>query len=166
MSHFAAANSPSAPVSTTRAALRAGLLAGTLDISAALLVFSGLLQKLGPQTLLQSVASGALGKAAYAGGWATALLGLGLHYLIALLWAALYVAAARAWPALRRQWVLGGVLYGVVVWAVMNLVVLPLSRAGRGPLTLQGIVINLVILILMVGLPIAWTTRRAYAGRE
>jgi hypothetical protein len=158
---------PAAPaVSAVRTALVAGLVAGTLDISAALLVFAGLLQKVGARQLLQSVASGLWGRAAYAGGWPLALAGLGLHYLIALGWAALYVLAARRRPALRRYWVLSGVLYGALVWAVMNLLVVPLSQAGRGPLTLQGIMLNLLILILMVGLPIAALTRRAYLGRD
>lgn len=154
-----------APKFAAATALRAGLLAATLDIVTAIIVFGLLRGTATPLQILQSVASGVLGKAAYADGWATGLLGLGLHYLIALGWAALYVLAARAWPALRRRWALSGAGYGALVWAVMNLLVVPLSRVGRGPLTPAGIVINLTILILMVGLPIAWVTHRASAAR-
>ncbi|GAB2955958.1 hypothetical protein GCM10027048_22550 [Hymenobacter coalescens] len=144
---------------------RAGLLAGTLDISAAVLVFAGLLHKASALQVLQSVASGLLGPAAYRGGMGTALLGLGLHYLIATAWAALYAATARAVPALRQHWVLCGVLYGAVVWSVMNLVVVPLSRARPAPLTFSGVLINFGILVLMVGLPIAAVTARRYGAR-
>ncbi|GAB3823743.1 hypothetical protein [Hymenobacter jeollabukensis] len=141
-------------------ALRAGLLAGTLDILAAIVVFGWLRGKATPLQILQSVASGVWGPAAYEGGWTTGLAGLGLHFLIALLWAGLFVAAARAWPALRRHWVLSGVLYGAVVWALMNLVVVPLSQVPPRLLTPVGIVLNLSILVLMIGLPIACTAFR------
>ncbi|MCC3159617.1 hypothetical protein LJ737_20415 [Hymenobacter sp. 15J16-1T3B] len=147
------------------AALRAGLVAGTLDILAAIIVFSGLRGKATALQILQSVASGLLGPAAYQGGWPAGLLGLGLHYFIALSWATLFVALARTRPALRRHWVLSGAVYGAVVWALMNLVVVPLSRVPPRPLTPVSIALNLTILVLMVGLPVAGLTRRLLGSR-
>ncbi|RAK69455.1 DUF1440 domain-containing protein [Hymenobacter edaphi] len=146
-------------------ALTAGLVAGVLDILTAIAVFGWLRGQATPLQILQSVASGVWGPAAYQGGWTTGLAGLGLHFLIALIWAALFVAAARAWPVLRRHWVLSGVLYGAGVWALMNLVVLPLSQVPPRPLTPVGIVLNMSILVLMVGLPVAGITRRFLGSR-
>ena len=62
--------------------LAGGLAAGALDISYAWLFWA---VKAGPtaQRIFQSVAAGLLGKASFAGGWPTALLGLGLHFSIA-----------------------------------------------------------------------------------
>lgn len=146
------------PPATTRRTLLvvivAWLLAGTLDITAAILYY------LGPSSaraarLLRGIASGVLGARAFDGGAATALLGLALHYLIALIWTIVFVVAFRNLGALRRHLVLTGIAYGIIVWFVMNLVVVPLSNFSRGPFELRAAVIAAIILILCVGLPIS-----------
>ena len=58
-----------------------GLIGGILDISDAL-IFSGL-RGVPPERLLQGIARGLLGARAMQGGWAAAILGLALHFLIA-----------------------------------------------------------------------------------
>jgi len=70
---------------TTITILLAWLLAGTLDITAAFVYYVGS-SATGAERLLQGIASGVLGAAAFTGGAATAVLGLLLHYLIALIW--------------------------------------------------------------------------------
>jgi uncharacterized membrane protein len=132
----------------------AWLLAGTLDISTAIFYY------VGPSTprvtrLLQGIASGLLGRAAFDGGTATALLGLALHYLIALIWTLVFLIAFRALGFLRRSLAATGVAYGITVWIVMTFVVLPLSNHSRAPFQLRGAVIAAVILILCIGLPIS-----------
>src|SRR5262245_1545855 len=97
------------------------LVAGTLDILYAV-TYSYLYRGMAPSRLLQFVASGALGPAAFEGGTATALAGLGFHYLNALLITAIFFAAAALVPALVRRPVPTGMLYGAVVYAVMNAV--------------------------------------------
>ena len=132
----------------------AWLLAGTLDITTAVLYY------LGPSSaraasMLRGIASGILGARAFDGGAATALLGLALHYLIALIWTVVFVVVFRSLGALRRHRVLTGIAYGIIVWLVMNLLVLPLSNVSRGPFELRGAVIAAIILILCIGLPIS-----------
>src|SRR5215471_1253060 len=100
----------------------AWLLAGTLDITTAILYYVGPSSARATR-LLQGIASGVLGASAFNGGGATALLGLALHYLIALIWTLVFVAAFRSIGGLRRHLVLTGIAYGIVVWFVMNLVV-------------------------------------------
>ena len=139
---------------TVLAVLVAWLLAGTLDITAAIFYY------LGPSSaraarMLRGIASGVLGARAFDGGAATALLGLGLHYLIALIWTVVFLGVFRSLGVLRRHLVLTGIGYGIIVWFVMNLVVLPLSNASRGPFELRGAVIAAIILILCIGLPIS-----------
>jgi hypothetical protein len=56
-----------------------------------------------------------------------------------------------------------GLAYGVVVWSVMNLVVLPLSNARRGPFNLSGAIIAAVILMFCIGLPIATIVGRHFS---
>ena len=145
--------------------LRGALIAGTLDICYAI-SFAYLRRGMAPSRLLQFVASGALGPAAYEGGLPTALLGLGFHYLNALLITGVFFAGAALLPALLRRAVLSGVLYGIVVYAVMNLVVIPLSRIGPRPLpATDAMVTGLLIHLFGIGTPIALAARRGFHPR-
>jgi len=113
-----------------------------------------------PVRVLQSVASGLLGRDAYAGGVPTAALGLALHFFIATTAAAVFVEAASAWPMLIRRPVLFGITYGLVVFVVMQWVVLPLSAFRPGPFSWPAFVNGTLIHALGVGLPIALMARR------
>ncbi|MEQ1489731.1 MAG: hypothetical protein ABL932_04200 [Terricaulis sp.] len=115
------------------AILLGGLLAGAFDILYAFVIYGPLSYGLTPQEVLQSVASGWIGReASRAGGWDTALLGLGSHFLIATLMAATYVFAAQRFDVLRQKWVLWGFIYGLILYVAMNYVVVPLSAASTG----------------------------------
>ena len=99
-------------------------------------------------------------------GATTAALGLGLHFFIALSWAAIYVAAARALPVLAQNPLLCGASYGVLVFAFMNLVVIPLSRTPpRTSISMLTLSTGLLVHMFGIGLPIALAARRAFAGQ-
>lgn len=132
----------------------AWLVAGTLDITAACTYYP-LTAGISPVAILQGIASGWLGPAAFSGGLRTAALGLASHYLIALIWTVLFFVSARTFGWLTRHRVLAGLGYGVVVWLIMNLVVLPLSNVRHRPFQLWPSVVGAVILMLCIGLPIA-----------
>jgi len=137
-----------------------GLIAGTLDISGACIV-SWLRSSVPPERVLQSVASGLLGAAAYTGGAKTAVLGLALHFFIATIWTIVFYVASRKLRFLVAQPIVWGLVYGIVVYAFMNFVVIPLSRfPQRGTPTLTGRLIGLVIIMFCIGLPIALIVRR------
>ncbi|MGQ0531685.1 MAG: hypothetical protein ACT4OF_03215 [Caulobacteraceae bacterium] len=111
--------------------LLGGLIAGALDIVYAFVVYGPLSYGASPERVLQSVAAGWIGReASQAGGWNTALLGLGAHFLIATLMAAIYVLAAQSFKALTKSPILWGFIYGLVLYVAMNYVVVPLSAAG------------------------------------
>jgi uncharacterized membrane protein YagU involved in acid resistance len=139
--------------------VKAGLIAGLLDIIAALLVYGLLLSKVPAQAILQSIASGIYGSKAFTGGWNMALQGLLFHFLIAIVWAGVFYLLIQLIPALRRHWVGAGVLFGVVVWSVMNLLILPASQVTQRPVTFQGAVVGMLILVFCVGLPVSATMR-------
>ena len=83
---------------------------------------------------------------------ATALLGLGLHFVIAFGAATTFVLAARGCPCWWAP--IPGAGFGVA-WGLHGMVVLPLSRVQRGPFHL-GLMLNGVIgHALFVGLPVA-----------
>lgn len=146
--------------SAARAIFTGGLIAGAIDITYAC-VFSYIRRGFPPSRILQSVASGALGDAAFQGGMPTAALGLLLHFLIALIWAALYYFASRKVSVLARAPYLCGVVYGLLIFALMNYAVIPLSRAPFGAPPSWSPAFNFGILVHMlgIGLPIALSTR-------
>ena len=144
-----------------RAAIRTiaitGLIVGAMDITSAFII--AISRGLTATRLLQFVASGLLGPKAFEGGAATAALGLALHFAIAFALVAVFYAASSQFAFLRRQAVLSGVLYGLIVYGVMNLIVLPLS-AARPRHSLTGDLIQVGIHMFVIGLPTAWLVRR------
>jgi len=141
--------------------LLGGLVAGAFDITYAI-VFSYLRRGVSPSRVLQSVASGLLGPAAYDGGTPTAALGLGLHFFIALVAAVVYFLASRYLPALVAKPVLWGAVYGFGIYVFMNWVVIPLSQIGPKPFPpLIVLTTGLLVHMFLIGVPIALAARRA-----
>lgn len=136
-----------------------GLIAGTLDIVAACLT-AWLRAGVGPIRLLQSVASGLLGPAAFEGGVKTALLGLALHFFIATIWTVVFYLASRKFLFLIERPIQFGLIYGIAVYLFMSFVVLPLSRVTPRPATITGRTIGLLTIMLCIGLPISLIVRR------
>ncbi|WP_044891999.1 hypothetical protein [Opitutus terrae] len=158
MSLTAQTRLPSAPAAG-RAVLWGGLLCGVGDLSFAF-VYYGLLQGLGVVHVMQSVAGGLLGRATYSGAAASASLGVALHFLIAFIIAAIYVALSRKAAALRERPFVFGALYGAGAYVVMQMIVLPLS-AWHSPFWPPNVaLIPFIGHIVLVGLPIALATRR------
>ena len=145
---------------TFQAIFWGGLVAGTLDITAAC-VYSWLRANVRPVRVFQSVASGLLGPPAYTGGTKTAVLGLALHFLIATTATAVFYFASRRLRFMIERPVTWGLVYGVLVYLFMNFVVLPLSALQqRAAPPLSSRVINMLIIMFCVGLPISLIVRR------
>ena len=124
------------------------------------IVFS-LLEKYPFIPVFQYIASGAMGKAAFAGGLATALLGAVLEFLMTFIIAGIFIVSAYGIPLLRRYVIVGSLLYGVGVFIVMNFIVLPLSAAPPLPVSTMPQIIELLIEhILVIGLPLGILVRR------
>jgi len=168
------------------AILIGGLIAGALDILYAFAVYGPLAPSLGigdgssPIQILQSVYGGWVGHdASAAGGMTTALLGACTHFGIAIVMAIVYAALFA--PAGAGNPILWGIIYGLILFVVMNYVVVPLSAAADGhfanvsnavdriqasvgralqfrhPLLLAGTVFTHTVL---VGIPIAWASAK------
>ena len=148
------------------AILWGGLVAGILDISDAIVTWG--LRGVPAGRILQSVASGILGRASYEGGFATMALGTFLHFFIATGAAATYVAASAKIPVLVRRAVPCGLAFGVAVYLFMNYVVLPLSAfPGRSSaFSLSAFAHGVIGHAFLVGLPIALLTRRFTGPRD
>lgn len=147
--------------------LAGGLAAGTLDLIYAC-TFWGIKIGFTPMQILQSISAGWLGRdAAYAGGWTSATLGLVSHYGIALVMAACYYAASLRWRALAERPLRYGPPYGVLLYAAMTYVVVPLSNAGDGslPAWRWENLSHLAAHMLLVALPCALAARCALRAR-
>ena len=141
------------------AALLGGLIAGTVDIGAASLIFHA-----GPDQILRAIASGLVGRAAAHGGNEILALGVGLQWAMSIVIAAIYDVAAQRLPMLARQWPLWGLLYGVGVYGVMTYVVVPLSRVTPHPQSLATQGKNLAAMLLF-GMIVAFFARRLAPAR-
>ena len=136
-----------------KAVAAGGLLAGSLDLTQALLLF-------GARVPL-SIAAGLFGRDAFRGGVGTYTLGVLLHFLIAFSAAAVYYAVSRRLAFLKEHPLVCGLFYGGAVEEVMNLVVLPLSALhARGPYELHDLILGLLVHMVVVGLPISFSVQR------
>ncbi|GLQ52685.1 hypothetical protein GCM10010872_41340 [Dyella flava] len=113
-----------------------------------------------PSRLVQNIASGLLGKAAFAGGSNTVLLGLLLQYAMMSVMVGVYYLLSRRFAGLRRYPWRYGSLYGVMLYIVMNDIVLPLSAAPKAPFVMSWIFASIVMHVL-IGLASAHSARWA-----
>lgn len=137
------------------AILLGGIIAATIDLGAASLI-SGK----DVVYILHIVAGGLIGRRALTGGMQTALLGLLLQELMGLIIAAIYVAAAGVLPLLKRRWLACGLLYGVVIFLVMNYVVVPLSAWKHWPQFSSAKFLENLAAMLLFGVIVAFFARR------
>jgi uncharacterized membrane protein YagU involved in acid resistance len=117
--------------------------------------------------ILQYIASGALGDAAFEGGSSTAVIGLIFHLLLSFAIAGVFILSADRILLLRRYPISSALLYGFGVWIVMNLIVTPLSATPPidAPTTPQ-IIESIVEHMLVIGLTVGMLVRRNATHNE
>ena len=139
----------------------AGLVAGLLDGLDAAVVIAAM-NSVSPARIFQFIASGLLGVSAFHHGTPAALLGVLLHFTIAMGAAATFYFASTKLPMLLRRPLLWGPVYGIAVFLFMHYVVVPLSAAPRQPPSSAAALLNLIgSHVFFVGIPIAMVTGRS-----
>lgn len=135
--------------------LLAAAVAGSLDLAYAFALNAA--AGVSPRQVLQFIASGLLGGAAFSGGWTTALLGLLLHFGIMLVFVCtLYVALGRLPWFAGHIW-LAAFLCGSILYAVMNWLVMPLSLTpALAPVPVWRTALEYGAHVVLVGLPAVW----------
>lgn len=131
-----------------------GIMAGSLDLISAFISYGW--------GVPRGIASGLLGERAFHGGLVTWVLGVILHFLIAFSAATVYCLSSRKLEFLKEHFFVCGLFYGIAVFLVMNLVVLPLSAVPWkvGPFTLAGLIQGLLVHMFLIGLPIGFCLRK------
>ncbi len=139
--------------------LGTGLLTGTLDALSAIL----LNWKVPAVKIFMFIASGWFGKAAaYTGGTKMVLFGILFHYLIAFSFTTVLFLLHPMFYSWFRTRVLTAIFYGIIIWAIMNLAVLPLSNISPRPLQLTDSLVDCIILMITFGLPISFIATGFY----
>ena len=142
-----------------------GLLAGTLDILAAVIRYT-IRTGNSPVRLLEFIASAVFGREeAFSENAMMGIWGLFFHYLIAFTWTIIFFLAYPRTRLLRGNKFITAIAYGAVIWLIMNLIVLPLSRIPAAPFDLKQVIIGALILMAFVGLPISIMANRYYSGK-
>lgn len=150
------------PRSILRPILIGTLIAGTLDILAAigLTLFYGR----DPMAMLRYVASGPFPPATEMGAPGS-LLGLVVHFVLMAIMVIIFVLAASRLRQLWEKPILWGVLYGLATYVVMNWIVVPLRFQAPLPPSTRAIVTQLFCHIVLVGIPVALVTARHFRRR-
>lgn len=111
------------------AILVGGLLAGALDLCSAFVSYG-----VGARV----IAAGLLGRTALQGGVGPYALGIFLQFFIATSAAALFYAASTKLAFLKEHPIVCGLFYGIAVFLVMNLIVVPLRASRPRPIPACG----------------------------
>ena len=145
--------------------LTAGFIAGALDILAAIIVYSVVVQRTTDIKILQGIGRAAFGQSLFHNDTALALYGLFVHFIIAFSFSAFYFFIFPYILFAKNQVLISGLLYGIFVWCVMNLVILPVFHVSNIPVKWDSIAKGCLILMFCVGLPISIIVSRYYVAR-
>jgi len=147
-----------------RTILKTTLIAGTCDIVAAC-IQSYIVNGTMPSRVLRYVASGVFGKSAFVGGDEMVVWGLFFHFIIAFSCTACFFLLYPKIEILKRSWLIDAVAIGVVAWCVTNLIVVPMSNTPKFPFNIEKVPVGLTILIVCIGIPIAYHAKLFFAKR-
>lgn len=140
-----------------------GLALGTLDLIFAC-TFWGALRDLSPTRILQSIAAGVQGTAAFDGGTGSVVLGALCHYFIATMMVAAYTLVGARLHALIEHPIRYGLPYGLLLYGVMTYVVVPLSNAPQPTKIYLPWMVASIIVHTVFGVICAWFARWAHRG--
>lgn len=143
----------------------AWLIAGTLDITSAIINFL-VVNKTSLLGLFQYIASGLFGTKAFDGGLLMALAGLLIHYTIAFTWTIIFFFVYPRIKFLSFNIVLTGFAYGIIIWFFMNRIALKLSNVHHINFSLTHDILGTLYLMFCIGLPISIIVSKYYEKRE
>jgi hypothetical protein len=136
-----------------RPILVGGGLAGAFDLISAMITMG-----VGNPRL---IAGGLLGKRALQGGAGTWILGFFLHFFIAFSAATIYCLSSRMLEFLNEHWLVSGLFYGIAIYLVMFLIVLPLCAYHfTGPYRYRDLLQGILVHMSIIGLPISFSLHK------
>ena len=87
---------------------------------------------------------------------------MAIHYAIALTWTAIFYLAAMRGAFLVRRPIVSGLVYGLIVYLVVNFIVLPMTGVPhpRAAITIAARINAVLALLFCIGIPISLLTQR------
>ncbi|MGA8324890.1 MAG: hypothetical protein WB757_02320 [Candidatus Cybelea sp.] len=114
-------------------------------------------------SLWQQIAAVTVGKAVASSSPAYAWLGILIQAAVGIGWAAGYAYLAARQPVFNARWIAAGLVYGIVVYAVMELILLG-GNAFTPPATPNAFLNAVIAHTVFFGLPIAYLVKRLQTG--
>jgi len=139
--------------------LFAGIIAGTLDAITAILLFAKPPNLHTTGRVFRFIASGLLGRNAFAQGLFYPFAGLFLHYLIAVTWSAVYFLVLFRIFKPGSVWA-KCILFASLIWIIMNGFVIPLCGLGAARFDGWAAMRSFSVLLICVSLPICIIAER------
>ncbi len=139
--------------------VKAGVIVGSLDILTAFIHYFIKTGK-NPLNVLKFISSGIFGAAAFSGGNMMILSGLILHYIIAFAFTIFFFWLFPKIKIFSKSKTLTGIIYGIFIWVVMNLVVVPLSKIPNRPFNIGNSILAATILVVCIGIPLSFMANR------
>jgi len=144
--------------------ITAGLLAGTLDILSAFTYFFIKTGK-NPLNVLVYVSKVALGEKAFAGNTMQQISGLLVHFAIAFGWTILFFILYPRIKWLQINKFITAIVYGIFVWTMMNMLILPLWNNKPFVFKPEASTINCLILMVAIGMPLSFVASKYYSKK-
>jgi hypothetical protein len=137
------------------------LMAGTFD-GIAVILWAAYYTHTISLEVFRNVASGVFGNMAMTGGEIMVVLGILLHYFIALCFTVVWFLSYPLFNSILRYKVIIAIFYGIATWAIMEFVVKPLSNVPKHPLQPTIAITGCVILVFTIGLTITLMAHAYY----
>ncbi|MCB0687920.1 MAG: hypothetical protein KDC53_15395 [Saprospiraceae bacterium] len=141
--------------------IRVTMIAGVLDLSAASLqVF--IMKSLTPDILLEYIASGLFGQAAFEGKPFHMFVGLLVHFFIVFCCVTIYFLLYPKLHLQRWRFYLTGVGIAIIAWIVTTQVIIPFSLIPHAPFHLGRSLLAILILYACIGIPIGYFAEKYF----
>jgi len=153
-----------ASAAPARIAMTAAIVA-VLDALFAIVLYVVIMHVTTPARIFQSIAASLLGRASFDGGAQTVGLGMLIHVSVATGWTLVFAAALRMLEPLERAVtstrgaLIVGAAYGVLIWVMMDLVLIPLTQSRPTPVSAWTFWATLAWHMTGVGMPIVFGLR-------
>jgi hypothetical protein len=147
----------------TKTILIAGLIAGTLDATAAIILYAKPINGDNIGGIFRFIASGLFGRLAFADGIFYPIAGVIIHFLIAICWSSVYLLMFFRTFKPGSVWA-KTILFSGLVWIVMNGIALPFLGLTSTHHNVWMILKSFLPILLCVGLPICWTVEKRSAS--
>lgn len=144
--------------------IKAGLLAGILDISLALLHYYIKTAK-DPLGVLRFISKTAFGKTTFTDPTILAITGLLVHFGITLGWTIIFFILYPQLKWLQQNRIITAFVYGVFTWVMMNMVILPLWNNKAFIFDWSAVATGAGILIVAIGLPLSFIFSKYYSKK-